>query len=73
MLDLSSPAILISGLLISLVGMGAFVYGRKAQDVGALGLGVILMVYPMFVHSVLVMWLIGGACTAAWWFLLRPR
>ena len=72
-MDLSNPAILFSGLLISLAGLGAFMYGRKAQDFGSLGLGVVLMVYPYFVHSVLLLWLIAVACTAGWWVFLRSR
>ncbi len=72
-MDLSNPAILISGLLISLAGMGAFMYGKRSQDFGSVGLGLVLMVYPYFVHSVLLLWLIAVACAGGWWLFLRSR
>jgi hypothetical protein len=60
-----------SGLLISIVGLGIFVHGKRAEDLRSLGVGLALMVFPFFVHSVLLMWLIGGACAVGWFLLPR--
>ncbi len=70
-MDLPSPGLLLSGLLISIAGLGLFVHGKKSEDVRSLGFGLALMVYPIFVHSILLMWLIAGACAVA--LSLFPR
>ncbi len=70
-MDLSNPGILLSGLLISIAGLAVFVYGKKSEDMRSLGVGLALMVYPIFVHSLLVMWLIAGACAGALYLLPR--
>ncbi len=70
-MDLSNPGILLSGLLISIAGLAVFVYGKKSQDMRSLGVGLALMVYPIFVHSLLVMWLIAGVCAGALYLLPR--
>ena len=38
-------------ILISLVGLGFFMYGRKRPDAFALVTGLIIMVYPYFIAS----------------------
>ncbi len=70
-MDLSNPGLLLSGLLISIAGLALFVYGKKSLDMRSLGLGLALMMYPIFVHSILVMWLIAGGCAAV--LFLLPR
>ncbi len=70
-MDLSNPGLMLSALLISVVGLGVFVYGKRAEDLRSLGLGLALMVFPLFVHSVLLMWLIAGACATGWCLLPR--
>ena len=70
-MDFSNPGLMFSGLLISMVGFGLFIYGKKGEDLRSLGVGLILMVFPLFVHSVLLMWLIAGACMAGWSLLPR--
>ena len=67
--DLDNPALLISGLAISTVGMGVFIYGKKMVNYRSLIAGLLLMIYPLFVTSVLWMWLIAGACLAGLYFL----
>jgi len=62
---------LLSSLLIGSVGMGIFVYGKRVQDLRALGCGVTLMAFPYFVHSVILMWVIAVACVGGLWALVK--
>ncbi len=71
MMDLSNPAVLISGLAISTFGLAVFVYGKKSEDVKCLGIGLVMMIFPVFVHSLLLMWLITAGCLAAAYALPR--
>ena len=70
-MDFSSPSVLFSGLLISAIGMGMFIYGKKSQDVKSLGLGVAMCAFPYFVSSLLLMWALAGLCLAGAYFLPR--
>ena len=69
-MDLGSPLSLFSGLLIGLVGMALFIYGKKQADWPSLGVGVVLCIFPYFIAAVWLMWLIAGACIGGL-FLLR--
>ena len=64
-MDFSDPTLLMSGFLISMIGLGAFMYGRRAEKLHCTAIGVVMMVYPMFVSSVLWMWIVGAACVGA--------
>lgn len=70
-MDLSNPAALASGLLISGIGTACFLYGKKQQSPVPLVGGLVLCVVPMVVASVLAMWLIGGACVGGMWWVSR--
>ncbi len=61
-MDLGNPSTLISGALIGLVGMALFVYGRRSQEPKCLGAGIAMCVFPIFVSSLLLMWLLAGLC-----------
>jgi hypothetical protein len=50
---------LMLGLFISLIGMAAFVYGKKTSRLVPLIGGLILMIYPYFVPNVLAMGVIA--------------
>ena len=63
-----SPGVLISGLAISTVGMAVFIYGKKMEKVRNLAIGLVMMIYPIFVPSVLWMWLIAVTCVAGLYF-----
>ncbi len=63
-MDFGDPASLISSMLIGVIGMAVFMYGKKQGSLPALGAGVVLSAETFFVHSVLVMWLIAVACLA---------
>ena len=53
------------------IGMAMFLYGKKMQRVGSLAFGVVMMIFPMLVHSVVWMWAIAGACMAGLYFTSR--
>jgi hypothetical protein len=63
-MDFSNPGLLISGLIISTLGLAIFVYGKKMEKGKSLAVGLVMMIFPMFIPSVLWMWLIAGACMA---------
>lgn len=60
--DLGSPWALLSSLLIGLIGFALFLYGKKEPNLKCLGTGVVMCVFPYFVHSVLLMWALAAAC-----------
>ncbi len=68
-MDISDPSLLLSGLLISTIGMGMFMYGKKAQSLKSLVIGVAMCAFPYFVSSLLLMWVLAGACMAGAYFL----
>lgn len=61
-MDLSNPWSLMSGLFIGCLGMALFIYGKKQTNFKCLLAGVALSVFPYFVSSVLLMWVITAAC-----------
>ncbi len=63
MLDLSTmnANALLASVLIGSVGLGLFIYGKRQRRAPHLAAGVLLMVYPYFVPSVLVMSLVAAA------------
>jgi len=61
-MDLGNPASLISGLVIGLIGMVLFIYGKKEGNVKALAAGIALCVFPYFVASVILSWVLTGLC-----------
>ena len=63
-----SPATLILGGLFSLIGMGAFVYGRKTDRIGMILGGIALSVFPYFIGNPVVIVLVGVAIMAGMYF-----
>lgn len=61
-MDFGDPWSLVSGLFIGLLGMAMFIYGKKQADIKCLITGVVLCVFPYFVTSVILMWVITAAC-----------
>ncbi len=62
MMDMSNPGLMVSAGLISMVGLGVFMYGKRMEDIKSLGIGLGMMIFPIFVPSVIVMWVIAAAC-----------
>ena len=68
-MDFMDPSLLISGAAISIVGLAIFLYGKRTQTIKSLGIGLTLMIFPIFIHSVLWMWLIAAVCVAGLYLL----
>jgi branched-subunit amino acid transport protein len=65
------PGALLASLLVSSVGLGVFLYGKKQQRAPQLVAGIVLMVYSYFVGSVLWTIVIGASVLAALWAIVR--
>ena len=50
---------IIFSLFISSIGLAYFMYGKKAPELSFLLFGVALMVYPYFVHNLILSIFIG--------------
>ncbi len=61
-MNFDDPGVMLSGVLIGTVGMGLFLYGKKAADYRALLMGVALSVLPLVAHTMLLLWGVTGAC-----------
>jgi len=66
-----NTSLLLWGLLISSIGLGFFLYGKKQRAVVPLVCGVALMIYPYFVPNVGALIAIGIALAAIPYFLRR--
>jgi len=55
---------LVIGSFFSLVGFSYFVYGKKTSNFFALISGMIMMIYPYFVSSKIILLLIGLVLSA---------
>ena len=72
-MDLSDPGLMFSVFAISLIGLALFVHGKKMDKYRNLGIGLAMMVFPVFVHSLLWLWVIAGTCVAVVFFLPDGR
>ncbi len=62
-----SPAWLFGSLVFSVIGYGAFRYGRKRDERRALWIGVALMLYPYVVSNTALLYVVGIAlCIGLW-------
>lgn len=62
-----SPAWLFGSLVFSVIGYGAFRYGRKTDRPPTLWIGVALMLYPYVVSNTALLYVVGGAlCVGLW-------
>lgn len=69
MLDFSDPWLLSSAFVVSMIGLGLFIHGRKMENVRNLGIGLTMMLVPILVHSLVLLWVIAGACVAGAYLL----
>ena len=67
----SDPTALLLSILISAVGVGFFLYGKKQQRAPQLVVGIVLIGYTYFVSSVAVMLAIAVALLVALWLAVR--
>ncbi|HEX6634977.1 MAG TPA: hypothetical protein VF038_13485 [Usitatibacter sp.] len=63
-MELPPAGALFGGLAFGVIGLGAFMYGKKQARFGAMGFGMALMVYPYFVERTWLVWAIGAALCA---------
>ena len=62
---------IISGFVVSTVGMGFFMYGKKQGRAPQIAFGVLAMVYPYFVGGPLLIFGIFAALLALMWIAIR--
>jgi len=65
------PGSLFLSILISAVGLGFFIYGKKQRRAPQLIAGVVLMGYSYFVGSVVWMLVIAAGVLTALWSIVR--
>ena len=63
-----SPAALFVSLVFGVIGLTAFLYGKKHALIVPMMLGLGLMLFPYFVSNIWLMCGIGAALTAAIWY-----
>ena len=63
---------LFGSLAFGVIGMGAFMYGKKIAGWRAMSIGVALMVYPYFVDPTWLLVSIGVALTVALFVFRDP-
>jgi hypothetical protein len=64
--------VLLMGVLVSSIGLGLFIYGKKAIRWPHLAVGLALMLLPLLVYSVLGLFLITVALLVLVW-VMRER
>jgi len=62
---------LFAGFLVSTVGFGLFLYGKKQARIPQLVAGIAMMVYPGFIASPMIILALGGALIGGVWFAVR--
>jgi hypothetical protein len=70
-MDFGNPSLIFSGLLIGLIGFVMFNYGRKQLNFRILAAGLTLCVYPYFISSMILLWLIFALIIGGIWALNR--
>jgi len=66
-----SASALFASLLVSTIGMGLFMYGKKLRRMPQMAGGLVLMVGPYFLHGALWILLFGAAISAGVWTASR--
>jgi hypothetical protein len=62
---------LLAGLLVSSIGFVLFSYGRKMGRAPQIATGLVLMVFPYFISSVIWMLAIATLLLALFWLAMR--
>ncbi len=63
-----TPGLLLWGVLFSCIGLGFAIFGKQQRAAIPLVCGLVLMVYPYFVHNLVVMILVGLAVSTVPYF-----
>lgn len=64
-----NQTVMLWGLLFGSIGLGFFIYGKKQNRATPFVCGLLLMVFPYFVSSTLLLVTIGTALVAAPYFI----
>lgn len=64
-----APATLLWSTLFGAIGVGYFIYGKRQSMIVPLVCGVALVVYPWFVHGVLLTVIVGIVLMAVPYFV----
>jgi ABC-type phosphate transport system permease subunit len=65
------PSSLLLSVLVSAVGVGFFLYGKKQQRAPQLAVGLVMIVYTYFVSSVALMLAIAVGLLVALWLAVK--
>ena len=63
-----SPAYIVGAIVFGIVGLAAFVHGKRAGRPRTRWLGLALMLYPYVVWQTWLLYLVGIGLTVAVWF-----
>lgn len=66
-----SPAALFAGMVVSSLGLGLFLFGKRNDRLPQLLSGMALMAAPLVVHGALALWAICGLVVAGLWLAGR--
>jgi hypothetical protein len=67
-ITLPSPAYIVGAIVFGIVGLAAFVHGKRAGRPRTRWLGLALMLYPYVVWQTWLLYLVGLGLTLAVWF-----
>jgi hypothetical protein len=65
------PMMVLLSLVPSGIGMFLFMYGKKRERLLYIASGLVFMVYPYFVNTVLQMVAVGAVIGGAFWWALQ--
>jgi hypothetical protein len=65
------PSSLVASFFVSSIGFVLFMYGKKMSRLPQLAVGLVLMVYPYFISSVLPMLAVAVVLLGLMWFALK--
>lgn len=66
-----SGAALFGSLMFGVIGLAAFLYGKRSVLIVPMVLGLALMGFPYFVSETWLLYAIGCALTAACWYFRK--
>jgi hypothetical protein len=69
-ITLPSPAYIVGAIVFGIVGLVAYIHGRRVSRPRTRWLGLALMLYPYVVWNTAMLYLVGvGLCVAVWFDL----
>ena len=65
------PSSLVASFVVSSIGFVLFMYGKKMRRLPQLAVGLVLLIFPYFISSVLAMLAIAAVLLALMWLALK--